>query len=60
MSYVRQEKEYVTIGALTIHDFIEHNEITKSRFQILVDAASKIGDTANPQSRNYWRKRVSC
>ena len=36
MSYVRQEKDYVAIGALTIHDFIEHNEIIKSRFSILV------------------------
>ena len=42
MSYVRQENDYVAIGALTIHDFIEHNEIIKNRFPILVDAASKI------------------
>ncbi len=44
ISYVRQEKDYVAIGALTIHDIIEHNEIIKSKFPILIDAASKIGD----------------
>jgi aerobic carbon-monoxide dehydrogenase medium subunit len=44
LSYVKQEKDYVSIGALTIHDLVEHNEIIKSRFSILVDAASKIGD----------------
>ena len=44
LSYVRQEKNHVAIGALTIHDFIEHNEIIRSTFPILIDAASKIGD----------------
>jgi carbon-monoxide dehydrogenase medium subunit len=44
MSYVKQEKEYVAIGALTIHDMIERNEMLKTKFPILVDAASKIGD----------------
>ena len=44
MSYVRQEKDYVAIGALTIHDMIEHSDTLKSKFPIMVDAASKIGD----------------
>jgi len=44
MSYIRQEKDYVAIGALTIHDLIEHSDIIKNRFPLLVDAASKIGD----------------
>jgi carbon-monoxide dehydrogenase medium subunit len=44
LSYIRQEKDYVAIGALTIHDYVEHNEIIRNRFPILVDAASKIGD----------------
>jgi aerobic carbon-monoxide dehydrogenase medium subunit len=44
LSYVRQEKDYVAIGALTIHDLIEHNEILRTKYPILVDAASKIGD----------------
>ena len=44
ISYVRQERDYVSVGALTIHDFIEHNEIIKTKFPILIDAASKIGD----------------
>ena len=44
LSYVREDKEYLGIGALTIHDIIEHNEFIKNNFPILVDAASKIGD----------------
>lgn len=44
MSYVRQEKDYVAIGALTTHDTIEHSDLLKSKCTILTDAASKIGD----------------
>lgn len=44
MSYVKEEKDYLSIGALTIHDIIEHNEIIKNKFPILIDAVSKIGD----------------
>lgn len=44
LSYIRQEKDYVAIGALTIHDLVEYNEIIKAKYPILVDAASKIGD----------------
>jgi len=44
MSYVREEKDYLAIGALTIHDIIEHNQFIKDHFTILTDAASKIGD----------------
>ena len=44
MSYVRQEKDHVAIGALTIHDMIEHSDSLKAKFPIMIDAASKIGD----------------
>ncbi len=44
LSYVREDKEYLGIGALTIHDIIEHNQSIKRLFPILTDAASKIGD----------------
>lgn len=44
LSYIRQEKDYLAIGALTIHDSIEYNEIVRAKYPILVDAASKIGD----------------
>ncbi|HXQ91482.1 MAG TPA: xanthine dehydrogenase family protein subunit M [Nitrososphaerales archaeon] len=44
LSYVREDKEYLGIGALTIHDILEHNQSIKKLFPILTDAASKIGD----------------
>ncbi|MDA4111167.1 MAG: xanthine dehydrogenase family protein subunit M [Thaumarchaeota archaeon] len=44
MSYVREDKDYLGIGALTIHDIIEHNQTIKKKFTLLTDAASKIGD----------------
>jgi carbon-monoxide dehydrogenase medium subunit len=44
LSYVREERGYLAIGALTIHDLIEHNETIRKRFTLLADAASKIGD----------------
>src|ERR1700730_18900419 len=44
MSYVREDKDYLGIGALTIHDIIEHHPIIKKKFTLLTDAASKIGD----------------
>ncbi|MGI0090751.1 MAG: FAD binding domain-containing protein [Nitrososphaerales archaeon] len=44
LSYVRDEKDYLAVGPLTIHDVIEHDEIIKNKYPILVDAASKIGD----------------
>jgi aerobic carbon-monoxide dehydrogenase medium subunit len=44
LSYIREDKEYVGVGALTIHDLVEHSPVIKKHFQLLVDAASKIGD----------------
>ena len=44
MSYIREEKDHLAIGALTIHDLVEHNKVIKERFTLLNDAASKIGD----------------
>jgi aerobic carbon-monoxide dehydrogenase medium subunit len=44
LSYVREEKDHLAIGALTLHDIIEHNQTIKTKFPLLVDAASKIGD----------------
>jgi carbon-monoxide dehydrogenase medium subunit len=44
LSYIKEEKGHLAIGALTIHDLVERNETIKSRFTLLTDAASKIGD----------------
>src|ERR1700688_4148635 len=44
LSYIREDKDYLGIGALTIHDMIEQSQSIKKLFPILVDAASKIGD----------------
>ena len=44
LSYIKEEGDRLRIGALTIHDLVENSPIVKSRFPLLVDAASKIGD----------------
>ena len=44
LSYIKEEKDFLAIGALTIHDLIEQSAVIKSKFTILNDAASKIGD----------------
>jgi aerobic carbon-monoxide dehydrogenase medium subunit len=44
LSYIREEKDYLAIGALTIHDMVEHSQVIRDRFTLLSDAASKIGD----------------
>ena len=44
LSYIREEKDYLAIGSLTIHDIVEHNQFIRDHFTILTDAASKIGD----------------
>ena len=44
LSYIREDKEYVGIGALTTHDLVEHSPILKKHFALVNDAASKIGD----------------
>ncbi len=57
MSFVRKGKESLVLGALTPHDVIEHNEVIKALFPVLVDAASKIGDQ---QIRNRGTVGGSC
>ncbi len=44
LSYIKEEKDHLAIGALTIHDMIELSQIIREKFPILTDAASKIGD----------------
>ncbi len=44
LSYIKEDKDYLAIGALTIHDMLEQSAVIKSKFTILNDAASKIGD----------------
>jgi carbon-monoxide dehydrogenase medium subunit len=57
LSFVREEKGYLAIGALTPHDYIEHDETIERLFPILKDAASKIGDQ---QVRNRGTIGGSC
>jgi carbon-monoxide dehydrogenase medium subunit len=57
LSYVREEKDHMAIGALTPHDVIEHDENVERRFPILKDAASRIGDQ---QIRNRGTIGGSC
>jgi aerobic carbon-monoxide dehydrogenase medium subunit len=44
LSYIREDKEYIGVGALTTHDIVEHSPVIKKHFALLIDAASKIGD----------------
>ena len=44
LSYIREDKEYIGVGALTTHDIVEHSPVIKKHFALLQDAASKIGD----------------
>jgi carbon-monoxide dehydrogenase medium subunit len=47
LSYIKEEEEengYLAIGALTIHDMIEHSPVIREKYTLLTDAASKIGD----------------
>jgi aerobic carbon-monoxide dehydrogenase medium subunit len=44
MSYIREDKGYLAIGALTIHDMVEQSDVIRDKFTLLYDAASKIGD----------------
>jgi carbon-monoxide dehydrogenase medium subunit len=57
LSYVKEEKDHLAIGALTPHDVIEHDKTIELRFPILKDAASKIGDQ---QIRNRGTIGGSC
>jgi aerobic carbon-monoxide dehydrogenase medium subunit len=44
LSYIKEEKDHLAVGALTIHDMIEQSKVIKNKFTALTDAASKIGD----------------
>ena len=57
LSYVNEKKTYLAIGALTNHDTLERNQLVRTQFPILVDAASKIGDQ---QIRNKGTVGGSC
>ena len=57
LSYVREEKDHLAIGALTPHDIIENDKTIGRLFPILRDAASKIGDQ---QVRNRGTIGGSC
>jgi aerobic carbon-monoxide dehydrogenase medium subunit len=57
LSYIREEKDYLAIGALTPHDVVEHDETVERMFPILKDAASRIGDQ---QIRNRGTIGGSC
>lgn len=57
LSYIRDEKDHMAIGALTIHDDIEGSKTIRQRFTLLNDAASKIADQ---QIRNKGTVGGSC
>lgn len=57
LSYVKEEKDHLAVGALTPHDVVENDDAVERRFPILKDAASKIGDQ---QIRNRGTIGGSC
>src|SRR3989442_6118291 len=44
LSYIREGKGLLEVGAPTTHDTVEHSKIINKKFPILSDAASKISD----------------
>jgi carbon-monoxide dehydrogenase medium subunit len=44
LSYTCEEDERLTIGALTRHSDVEESEIVQSRFPMIVEAVTRIGD----------------
>lgn len=57
LSYIREEKNYLAIGAMATHDSVENSEVIMQKFTLLNDAASKIGDQ---QVRNRGTIGGSC
>jgi carbon-monoxide dehydrogenase medium subunit len=57
LSYIREGKDHLQVGALTTHDTLERSKIINKKFPILSDAASKIGDQ---QIRNRGTIGGSC
>lgn len=44
LSYIRDEGDYLAIGALVTHDAVEHDGTIKDRFTLINDAVARIGD----------------
>ena len=44
LSYIRDEVDYLAIGALVTHDAVEHDGTVKDRFALINDAVARIGD----------------
>jgi len=44
LSYIRDEGNYLAIGALAAHDAVEHDVTIKDRFTLINDAVARIGD----------------
>jgi len=44
LSYIRDDRDYLAIGALVTHDAVEHNGTIKDRFALISDAVARIGD----------------
>lgn len=44
LSYIRDEGQYLAIGALTTHDTVEHDGKIKDRFTLINDAVIRVGD----------------
>ncbi len=44
LSYVRQEKDRLAIGALTCHSDVEDSELIRARYPEIMDAVTHIGD----------------
>jgi carbon-monoxide dehydrogenase medium subunit len=57
LSYIREGDREVAVGAMTVHDEVEHSPVIGKRFRLLVDAVSRIGDQ---QVRNRGTIGGSC
>jgi carbon-monoxide dehydrogenase medium subunit len=44
LSYIREEKEHIAIGALTTHTDIERSPVIQKRLKALAESAEQIGD----------------
>jgi carbon-monoxide dehydrogenase medium subunit len=44
LSYIRDEDDYLAIGALVTHDAVEHDRKIKDRLTLINDAVTSIGD----------------
>lgn len=44
LSYVREEGDHLSVGALTTHDALERDPLIRGRFGLIADAVERIGD----------------